>query len=88
MFGPFVYAILLCANCVIVSDLRPELFEFGQPNVVTSYVTASHVVPHARQSQAEADSATQLESFELRPVSRSARVPVVEPQAAGTQPLN
>jgi len=88
MFGPFVYPILLCANCVIVFGLRPELFEFGQLNLFTSYVTASHVIPHARQSQAEADSATQLESVELRPVPRSARVPVVEPQVAGTQPLN
>ena len=50
MFGPYVYPILLCAICAIVSALmpEPELFEFGQPNVFTSYVTISHVTSHAR----------------------------------------
>jgi len=35
----YVYPILLCAICVIVCDLRPEFFGFGQPNVFTSNVT-------------------------------------------------
>ena len=43
MFGSYVYPVLQCAICVIVSALRPELFEFGQPNVFTSYV-----IIHAR----------------------------------------
>jgi len=47
-FGPYVYPVLLCAFCVIVSALRPERFESGQPNVFTSYVTISHVLSHAR----------------------------------------
>ena len=50
MFGPYVYPTLLCAICVIVSALRPEpeLFEFGQTNVFTSYVIISHVISLAR----------------------------------------
>jgi len=51
MFGPYVYPILLCAICVIVSALRTELFESGQPNVFTSYVTISHVISHARHAR-------------------------------------
>jgi len=31
MFGPHVYPIWLRAICVLVSALRPKLFEFGQP---------------------------------------------------------
>jgi len=48
MFGPYVYPILLCAICILVSALRPELFAFGQQNVFISYVTISHVISHAR----------------------------------------
>ena len=48
MFAPYVYPILLCAICVLVSALRPELFAFGQPNVFISYVTISHVISLAR----------------------------------------
>ena len=48
MFGPYVYPILLCAICVLVSALSPELFAFGQPNVFISYVTISHVISHAQ----------------------------------------
>jgi len=87
MFGPYVHPILLCAICVIVSVLRPELFEFGQPNVFTSYVTISHVVYHARHPRRTLNQQTQPESVELRPVPRRARVSVVEPQVAETQPL-
>jgi len=39
-------------------------------------------------SQGNSDSATPPESVELQPVPRSARVSVVEPQVAETQPLN
>ena len=48
IFGPYVYSTLLCAICVAVSALMPELFEFGQPTIFVSYVTVSHIVSHAR----------------------------------------
>jgi len=47
MFRPHVYPILLCAICVIIYVLRPELFESGHPHVFTSYVNTSHVISHA-----------------------------------------
>ena len=48
MFGPYVYPILLCALCVMVSTHRPELFESGPPLVFTSYVAISLVISLAR----------------------------------------
>jgi len=52
--------------------------------------TRQHITRHFPRpaSQENAHSATPPESVELRPVPRSARVSVVEPQVAETQPLN
>ena len=69
MFGPYVYPILLCAVCVIVYALRPELFESGHPHVFTSCVNTSHVISHARHAREMLTRQANLEvlSYSLSP---------------------
>ena len=87
MIGPYVHPILLRAICVIVSTLKPKLFEFGQPNVFTGYVTISHVISHARHPWRMPTRQPHLKVLSYA-LSRAVLVSVGEPQVAETQPLN
>ena len=86
-FGPCIYPILLWTICVIVSTLRPELFEFGQLNVFTSYGTVSHVMSHARHPRKMLTRSPNLKLLSYS-LSRAVLVSVVEPQVTETQSLN
>jgi len=86
MFGPYVYPILLCTIRVVVSASGSS---FSVWTTILFHQLRHRIIRNFPRptSQENADSATQPESVELRPVPRSARVSVVEPKVAETQPL-
>ena len=76
--------------CNLCNRLRPQARAFRGWTTTRFHQLRHHITRHFPRpaSQENADSATQPESVELRPVAHSARVSVVEPQVAETQPLN
>jgi len=80
------------AMCNLCNRFRHQARAFRVWTTKRFHQLRQHITRHFPRpaSQENADSATQPESVELRPVPvpRSARVSVVEPQVAETQPLN
>jgi len=76
--------------CTLCNRLRPQARAFRVWSTTRFDQLRQHITRHFPRpaSQENADSATQPESVELQLVPRSARVSVVEPQVAETQPLN
>jgi len=78
--------------CNLCNRFRPQARAFRVWTTKRFQQLRQHITRHFPRpaSQENADSATQPESVELRPVPvpRSARVSVVEPQVAEKQPLN
>jgi len=88
MFGPYVYPILLCGT--LCNSFRPQARAFRLWSTTRFHQLRHHITRHFPRpgSQGNTDPTAQPESVELRPVPRSARVSVVEPQVAEAQPLN
>ena len=76
--------------CSLCNRLRPQARAFRVWTATRFHQLRHHITRHYPRpaSQGNADSATQPENVELRPVIRSARVSVAELQVAETQPLN
>ena len=76
--------------CNLCNRLRPQAHAFRGWTTTRFQQLRHHITRHFPRpaSQENANSATPPESVELRPVPRSARVSVVEPLVAETQPLN
>jgi len=76
--------------CNLCNRLRPQARTFRGWTTTRFHQLRHHITRHFPRpaSQENAGSATQPESVELRPVPRSARVSIVEPRVAETQPLN
>jgi len=73
------------AMCNLCNHFRPQARAFRVWTTKRFHQLRHYPRPACQEN---ADSATSPESDELRPVPRSARVSVVEPQVAATQPLN
>jgi len=74
----------------LCNRLHPQARAFRVWTTTRFHQLRQHITRHfpGPASQENADSATPPESVELQPVRRSARVSVVEPRVAETQPLN
>ena len=87
MFGPYVYPILLCGT--LCNSFRPQARAFRLWSTTRFHQLRHHITRHFPPWHPRGMlTRRQPESVELRPVPRSARVSVVEPQVAETQPLN
>jgi len=77
------------AICELCNRLRPPARALRGWTATRFHQLRHRLTRHFTRpaSQDKADSATQPESVELQPVPRSARVSVVEPRVAETQPL-
>jgi len=78
------------AMCKLCNRFRPQARAFRVWTTTRFHQLRQHITRHFPRPvfQENTDSATPPESVEPQPVPRSARVSVVEPRVAETQPLN